>query len=185
MSELCSVRVVFLDFDGVLNSHDYMLHRAPESERGSVMGLDAEAIARLNRLLREAEAVAVVSSTWRHNRTVAQLQDVLVARGFVGTVIGMTPRWLKEAPSGPYAGERRGHEIQAWLNDAPNYGVDVRAFVIVDDDSDMAHLADRLVKIPFETGLLDEHVDRAVAMLREPPPLIVVPSRAVRSGSSS
>ena len=169
------IRVLFADFDGVLNSHEYMRNRAPENERGSVIGLDPLAVARLNRLVTVAKAEVVVSSTWRHNRSTAQLRDALVERGFEGTVRGRTPRWI-HGRGGLESAKYRGEEIQAWLDLAPDYGFVVESFVILDDDSDMGHLADRLVKTSFETGLVDADVDRAIAMLREPTPLIVIPT---------
>jgi hypothetical protein len=55
----------------------------------------------------------------------------------------------------------RGHEIQAWLSRHR----EVTEFAIVDDNSDMAHLRDRLVLTSWATGMLDEHADRLVAML--------------------
>jgi hypothetical protein len=58
----------------------------------------------------------------------------------------------------------RGHEIQAWL-DARARRQTIESFVILDDSADMAHLLPRLVRTPFATGLGDEHVDQAVAML--------------------
>ena len=169
-------RLVVLDIDGVCNSTDYALHRAPEDERGSVLGIDPVAVTRLNRLVQVARADVVVSSTWRFSRTTAQLSAALTERGFLGKVIGRTPRWIKGPAGDLYPEDSRGYEIQAWLDLAPDYGITVESFVILDDDTDMAHLADRLVKKSFATGLLDEHVDLAIAMLSEPMPLIVVPS---------
>jgi hypothetical protein len=156
-------RIVFLDFDGVLNSRIYM-ESMSDDERGSVVGLDRAAVARLNRLLREAKAHVVVSSTWRLTRDCAQLARALGDRGFDGQLLGKTPR----------AGNARGHQIQAWLDAAPEYNIAVESFVVIDDDSaDMGHLDDRLIKTTFEQGLQDEHVDRAVTMLSQPMPLIV------------
>lgn len=172
------MRLVFLDIDGVLNSHAYTASLAAE-ERGGVIGIDRSAVVRLNRLLKEADASVVVSSTWRHNRGRVQLQAVLDEHGFTGHVLGRTPRWLRRAPGGLYAAEERGNEIQAWLDAAPDYDIDVVSFVILDDDSDMAHLADRLIKTSFDDGLLDSHVDRAVTMLRAPMPLVVLASQVV------
>jgi hypothetical protein len=173
------VKIVFLDIDGVLNSHEYVRERAPENERASIIGIDRIAVVRLNRLLRETRAEVVVSSTKRARRTRAQLAEMLEDRGFVGVVRGMTPDHVVRTPGGLYAADRRGHEIQAWLEAAPRYGVDVESFVILDDDSDMAHLADRHVKTAFETGLTEADVDRAIAMLRAPSPLIVLPPTGI------
>jgi len=164
------VKVVFLDIDGVLNSHAFV-ESIPQAERPSIIGLDREAIRRLNRLVHQTGASVVVSSTWRLNRNRQQLQRVLDEHGFQGRVIGRTPRWIAGRP---VAGDARGFEIQAWLDAAADYGIDVDTFVILDDDSDMGHLADRLVKTTFAEGLRDEHVDTAIAMLRAPMPVIVL-----------
>ena len=96
------MRVVFLDFDGVLNSHAYQATLPPEV-RGGVMGLDRAAVARLNKLVHAAEAEMVVSSTWRHSRTTRQLRDLLQEHGFVGTVRGRTPQWIEKGKGGIYA----------------------------------------------------------------------------------
>jgi hypothetical protein len=151
--------LVFLDFDGVLNSvetftHHYALHGSPVSgdER-----IDRGLVARLNRLLALAGAQVVVSSTWRIGRTIKDLQRLLDSRGFTGDVIGATPVLWGSVP--------RGREIQAWLS---RDGADVRSFVILDDSSDMAHLADRLVRTDSQTGLQDHHIPTAMGVLARP-----------------
>ena len=160
------MKIVFLDFDGVLNSHAY-IRTLDEKARKGVVGLERAAVERLNRLLDHTGAHIVVSSTWRHNRTPEQLAELLHEAGFVyrSKVIGRTPRWLSKSPGGIYAADSRGHEIQAWLDGADDYGITVDAFVILDDDSDMAHLADRLVKTSFDDGLQDQHVEEAIRLL--------------------
>jgi hypothetical protein len=84
------VKVIFLDFDGCLNSAAYLKSR-PEDERVGVIGLDRAAVARLNRLVHATGASIVVSSTWRHGRSVAQLAKILCEVGFEGYVLGATP----------------------------------------------------------------------------------------------
>jgi hypothetical protein len=44
----------------------------------------------------------------------------------------------------------------------------VERFVILDKEADMGDLSPRLVKTTWNDGLLDEHVDRAIAMLMQP-----------------
>ncbi len=173
------MKLVFLDFDGVLNSRAYMIQRSEQGCKAGVLGIDPAAVTHLNRLVRAASAEVVVSSTWRHNRDREQLQGVLNEAGFVGSVRGRTPRWLHKTPGGIYAAGTRGDEIQAWLDAAPDYGVDVESFVIIDDDSDMAHLASRLVKTAFETGLTDADVDRALGVLTEEWRLVIPKQEAV------
>lgn len=59
----------------------------------------------------------------------------------------------------------RGAEIAAWLAEQ----ADVESFVILDDDSDMGHLAHRLVETDCVIGLTQEDADRAIAILNAPP----------------
>ena len=59
---------------------------------------------------------------------------------------------------------RRGLEIQKWLDDNPQ-GENV-VFVILDDDSDMEHLMDRLVQTDHEFGLTQEDAGKAILMLK-------------------
>lgn len=159
--------IVFLDFDGVLNSTLYLKTTDASGARG-VMGLDPVAIQRLNRLVDKTDARVVVSSTWRFGRTVQQLREILSAKGFTGTVIGKTPE---------LSGKPRGQEIQAWLDAAPLFDVVVKSFIILDDDADMFHLSDRLVKTNFEWGLEAHHVDEAVQLLRSPASSLIAPSK--------
>jgi HAD domain in Swiss Army Knife RNA repair proteins len=167
------VRILFLDFDGVLNSTAF----AMRVQRSGVLGLDPGAVARVNWILAETGAEVVVSSTWRHKRTRMQLLDILRAVGFVGTLRGKTPDCVPCADplSKRHVGER-GDEIQAWLDSAVLCGLEIESFVILDDDADMRHLKDRLVKTTFAEGLLDEHVERAVKMFKSPPALFASPS---------
>ncbi len=146
--------IIFLDVDGVLNSCRWFRVRGKPTTKGplGVHDLDPHAVRRLNRIIDRTGARVVVSSVWRLTRSVAQLQEVLEARGFRGNVVGKTPQF----------GRFRGHEIQAWLFDHPEIG----RFVIIDDDCDMAHLMPRLVCTHFRVGLTNTHVDRAVAILK-------------------
>jgi hypothetical protein len=169
-----STRVVFLDFDGVLNCHEYMQSARCGEEVGGVVGIDPEAVARVNRICKETGAQVVVTSTWRLSRSRLQLADILVAHGFTGVVRGKTIH-IPATKSGVENGTR-GLEIQAWIDNAQNYGITVESFVILDDDSDMNHLLDRLIKTSMVSGLLDEHVERAIEMLNAPPSLLITPT---------
>ena len=112
--------------------------------------IDPAAVELLNRLVASTGAKVVISSSWRVCRTLEQIQDDLRSRGFVGEVIGATPSIIGH----------RGHEIAAWLTE---HGP--ASFVILDDDSDMAHLKPRLVRTTFARGLQLEHIETARALL--------------------
>ena len=139
-------RVVFLDIDGVL---------APIREWDRYGDLDPGCIRVLNEIVAGAGADVVVSSTWRHGKTVADLQEMLDAAGFVGRVIDKTP---VGAP-----GADRGDEIAAWLTEHA-----VRGYVIIDDHLDMGELRDHLIQTHSARGLQPADAPRAIAMLMRP-----------------
>lgn len=184
-------RIIFLDIDGVLNSTEFMkaTHKGygkpptrwerqlitkalehwdderrtkelPTIRRmiqNDIRQLDRAAIERLNEIIRQTGAKIVVSSTWRMWYRTPGLQLVLSSYGLQGDVIDRT--WL--SPS-----RYRAHEIRKWLEET---SLKVESFVAIDDDSgDMVEVADRLVKTSCLTGLLDEHIERAVEILRRP-----------------
>lgn len=153
--------MVFLDFDGVLNSIE---SHERDGRRGGPYGLYREHVEHLNEIVRLSGATVVVSSTWRLGYTVPALRKLLRGAGYLGSVIGKTPdlQWVGDAGH-IYRSVPRGHEIASWRAKNNHVG----PFVILDDDSDMAELSDRLVKTEFRTGLVAEHVSKAYALLQE------------------
>jgi len=157
------VKIVFLDFDGVLNSHRYFASRGLEKDvTEEAEALDPKAVARLNRLIEVTGASVVISSSWRHGRSLDRLAYMLALRGFIGPVIDKTVDW-SEPDEGKliYTAQERGDEIRIWLDAHP----EVTTFVALDDDSDMTAVRDFHVKTSLDEGLLDEHVDRAISIL--------------------
>ena len=139
-------RIVFLDIDGVL---------APIRQWDRYGDLDPACIRVLNDIVLDGDAEVVISSTWRYGKTVAELQAMLAAEGFIGTVIDKTP------VGGP--GSDRGDEIAAWLAEH-----DVPGYVIIDDHSDMGALRSHLVLTQPARGLQPADAARAIALLERP-----------------
>lgn len=139
-------RVVFLDIDGVL---------APIRRWDRYGDLDPACIRVLNEIVAGAGADVVVSSTWRHGKTVTELQEMLVAAGFTGCVIDKTPVGA--------LGDDRGEEIAAWLAEHP-----VGGYVIIDDHGDMGELRTQLVLTQPARGLQPTDVPRAIEILERP-----------------
>ena len=164
--------VLFLDFDGVLNSTKWFL----ESRKGRMASLTSEqhqaemidpaSVAELNHILAETGCEVVISSTWRRGNTMGALLRLLVARGMDKAhwdkFIGYTPVLDGQAPSGLFTAVQRGYEIQAWLDRHPEM---IERIAILDDDGDMAHLKHRLVLTNGNEGLTREKADEVVAML--------------------
>ena len=141
-------RIVFLDIDGVL---------APIRRWDRYGDLEAACVQVLNDIVASGAADVVVSSTWRHGKTVAELQEMLEAEGFVGRVLDKTPSDIR--------GASRGDEIAAWLAD---HAVD--GCVIIDDHADMGALRTHLVQTHPAHGLQPADAARAVAVLMRPGP---------------
>ena len=111
-------RVIFLDIDGVL---------APIRRWDRYEDPEPACVQVLNEIVARGRADVVVSSTWRHGKTVAELQQILATHGFTRRVVDTTPTGA--------AGADRGDEIAAWL--AQNA---VDGYVIIDDHVDMGCL---------------------------------------------
>ena len=136
-------RVVFLDIDGVL---------APIRRWDRYGDVEPACIEVLNEIVASARADVVVSSTWRHGKTVAELQAMLEAAGFTGRVVDKTPIG---AP-----GVERGDEIAAWLAEHA-----VGGYVIIDDHTDMGELRPELVLTHPSHGLQRADAPRAIEIL--------------------
>ena len=139
-------RVVFLDIDGVL---------APIRRWDRYGDLEPACIEVLNEIVGSGRADVVISSTWRHGKTVAELQAMLVAAGFAGRVVDKTPTL---AP-----GAERGEEIAAWLADHA-----VGGYVIIDDHIDMGALRTELFLTHPGHGLRPADAPRAIEILMRP-----------------
>ena len=139
-------RVIFLDIDGVL---------APIRRWDRYGDLDPKCIQVLNDIVASCGADVVVSSTWRHGKTVSELQQMLDADGFAGCVLDKTPSDI------PGAG--RGEEIAAWLAEHA-----VGGYVIIDDHADMGELRTHLVLTHPAHGLQPADAPRAITMLMRP-----------------
>ncbi len=130
-------KIIFLDFDGVLNSQLWYVSTKGNRERDD---LDKEAIGFLNNLIKKTGAKVVVSSTWRLGRSIQELQDILNRNGFEGEVIDKT-KDLRYGDGGAWS--VRGNEIHCWLDEnATKFGFsqfDFKHYVIFDDDSDMLY----------------------------------------------
>lgn len=153
------LRIVFLDFDGVLNSEHW-----DRTRPWSKVDLDPQAVQRLNQL-NYLDVRYVISSSWRKDAAFLgqhePIEALLRAFGFTGHVVGRTPDLASRITA-----TQRGQEILAWLEEQPA----VESFVIFDDDDDMGPVADRLVQTDWRYGLQDEHLTAARELLLKPWP---------------
>jgi hypothetical protein len=115
--------------------------------------MDPACIQLLNEIVSGGEADVVVASTWRHSKTVTELQETLRVQGFARRVLDSTPTSMP--------GARRGDDIAARLAE---HAVD--GYVIIDDHADMGELRTHLVQTDPAHGLQPADVPRAIELLR-------------------
>jgi hypothetical protein len=154
------MKIIFLDIDGVI-----LTPSCYAKASGSHAPADPNCVTALNCVLLATGAQIVLSSAWRLGDGLMFCREKFQEWGIKGALRGKTPH---------LTGKDRGAEIEAWLDDygklthlsprAPSETV-VDSFVILDDDSDMGRLSDRLVKIDPTTGLTMEKAVEAIKML--------------------
>lgn len=153
------MKVVFLDFDGVLNGYIYGGGQSglKTGLREIAPRLNPKLVEELNVLVEKSGAKIVLSTSWRHEYTLQDFQHMLEQVGFKGEVIDRTPKRTRYPA-------RRGNEIEDWLAAHP----DVKQFVILDDDGDLAPYMEKLVRTNDMYGLRPEDVTRALTILEQP-----------------
>jgi hypothetical protein len=191
------MKVIFLDFDGVLNSENWYRRRMDLINEGKYernypsSEFDPESIKELNRIISETDAKVVISSTWRIGKRVIDLQNMLNEVGFIGEIIDATPHISGKG----YVSEEneteisyttpRGCEIDWWLNRVGkfqriNWSLErqleyleksiIKNYIILDDDSDMLYnQREHYVKCnAYGAGLDKKTADIAIKILNTP-----------------
>lgn len=189
------MKIIFLDFDGVLNSNNWYSRRFNEIGTSNISGkyplyeFDPLSIKELNRIIEQTGASVVVSSSWRVGNRIEDLQQMLDAVGFVGKVIDTTPRFRTKGTDNNQNAITytipRGCEIDWWLRETGkfkriNWSCElqieyldkamVKNYVILDDDSDMLYgQREHYVKTDgYDSGLNKQTADIAIQILNTP-----------------
>lgn len=147
------MKVLFLDIDGVLNSIQSAIMFQKIRDSGKVSpkfeifgedGLCPVATSNLEHIVSEVpDLKIVISSTWRLGASLKDLKKICSFSEKVSEcVIDSTPV-IKDAP--------RGEEIAYWLRQTRHK---VRAYAVVDDDSDMDAVEDNFFQTDNKDGLM-------------------------------
>ena len=156
------MKVIFLDFDGVLNSSVFITEARKWRQKNQekhrsvewwASDIDPKAVALLNFILSKTEAQIVISSSWRYGCSLDLLRSILKASGCEGEVIAVTPRM---------PGNHRSDKIQEWLRLHP----EVDSFVVLDDARD-AGIDGKFVQTDYGIGLTQEDAEKAVEILND------------------
>lgn len=148
------MKIIFLDIDGVLNSRQGFMKRNKTGRK--IDQIHQENLEVLKKIITfNLNIKVVISSTWRIDSNIDFNQLLGIP------VIGKTPilqTW-------------RGLEIKTWIEKFydkhanPNRKEVIDNFIILDDDSDMLDLRERLYLVFNDTGLLEKDVDPIIKML--------------------
>ena len=151
-------KIIFLDFDGVLNTEYYQgllqyQGKPWQDEYGAFF--DPKAVKHLKRIIDATDADIVVESSWKYLGLDA-MKELWEVRNLPGTIIDITPSLL---------GKNKGVEIASWLS---KYAKQDIRYVIIDDeyvilDSQLPHF---ILTNPYE-GITEEQANRAISMLNE------------------
>lgn len=157
-------RILFVDFDGVLNNKDWFVRRHKEREADNwkfnlahpyneIDDFDPENMAHLKEIVRQvSDLCVVVSSSWRRGRTLEQLRRLLIAAVPPDQVIGATPALESRL---------RHEEISQWLFE--NAKADAKFAALDDDSFDMTPLGRNFFHVDSKAGLTRRHVQAVVA----------------------
>ena len=150
-------RIIFLDFDGVLNTEYYqgLLQFQGEQWQDQYGAFfDPRAVRQLKRVIDTTGADIVVESSWKYLGLEA-MQELWRVRNLPGRVIDITPSLTDNAS--------KGEEIAAWLSE---YATPDTRYVIIDDeyvvlDTQIPYF---ILTNPYE-GLTEEQANRAISIL--------------------
>lgn len=165
------MKVIFLDIDGVLNSHEtckYYHELYKENGFGGFFREDDEPtikntklgqclVDNLKTIIEATDSVIVVSSTWRKHYDTQVFEKMFALYGLQAKVIDKTPNY-----STRFKRAERGFEIKEWLCEHEN----ITSYVIIDDDNDMlAEQESNFVQTSFEVGLSQSDAIKAIEIL--------------------
>lgn len=144
------MKVLFLDFDGVLNlipksSNDGKFYKPACINLEFLLG-------------KISDLKIVVSSSWRRNG-LDSVRETLKENG-------IDPRRVIDVTGNEQSTDERdhrGYQVECWLEKHP----EVKHFAIVDDNTDFVPLKHKLVKTASHRGLTQANVEKLIELLGE------------------
>lgn len=166
-------KIIFLDFDGVLNTEYYQgllqyQGKPRQDEYGAFF--DPKAVKQLKRIIDATDADIVVESSWKYLGLDA-MKELWKVRNLPGRIIDITPstisdEYLLNVDLDDFSNKMhhcKGLEISSWLSEK---GLSNTRYVIIDDeyvilDSQLPHF---ILTNPFE-GITEEQANKAISIL--------------------
>lgn len=161
------MKILFLDFDGVLNGERFLHTQQLSPLRPA---FDPACCARVERICETTGASIVISSSWREIKTydgnlevsreprpIEEIVEWLRDAGITAPVVGAT----SIAPMRFDVATRRSSQIQAWVYDHP----EVTNWIVLDDYRLTELMKSRFIRTRTETGITDADVVLAIMLL--------------------
>lgn len=158
---MLSLRVVFLDVDGVLNHS--AVYAACTRRGGPTIPedwIDPRCVARVDTLCDRTGAVLVISSSWPSYLGNVRFEEVMRACGLRAPIVGFCSGAVPEGVA-PEESHTRWGLISGWLAGRSR----VESWVILDDCDWAGFPADRFIQTDQAVGVTDADVERAVSIL--------------------
>ncbi len=154
------MKVIFLDFDGVMdtayNDHIRSKECLPISDEYGIL-FDPACVRNLKQIIDATGADIVVSSSWKYLMSYQEFLKMWEDRGLPGFVTDVTPN--------PVNRRNRGDEIDAWIEECRT---DCQ-YIIIDDleaNNFNEHQIPRLLIVNPFFGLDEETAERAICLLK-------------------
>lgn len=161
-------KVIFLDFDGVMNTERYIAERRrngfPVSDRYGYL-FDPEAVENLRRIIDATGAAVVISSSWRLEGE-ERMEAMWHERALPGQLIGVTgqsPHANFPMSAGGTAGAAKGEEIRSWMKE---HASKPNRYVIFDDEADIRpEQRPHFIQTDPHIGITRADAERAIQIL--------------------
>jgi hypothetical protein len=163
------MKIIFLDFDGVLNNDPFLDDVLRKENANHCLDIAAhkqiipEKVELVNEIIAKTNAKIVISSTWRQLHDIDFLRNLLKDMGLIGEIIGTTPIKRVDTncfwPNSPFTS--RGDEINEWMK-----GKKIDSYVILDDINEFFGDQEiRFVETDAMIGLTKNNVELAIDIL--------------------
>lgn len=140
------------------------------------INFNRRSIGNLNNLIRKTKAKIVITSTWKNDKGLSYVKEILENQGLKGDIIDATPHFKLEHPDYGEINIPRGLEIKYWLEkntkivfvDGEAIVYFIESYVILDDHSDMLiDQAEHFIKIDPTKGFDGKYTKKAIDILNK------------------
>lgn len=154
--------IIFLDFDGVINTRFYYLKEGKLCggfyHEEDMMVNNVNAINLLNKLCLETNADIVVTSSWRGHKN--RDKNFTTAKVLLNSGLDNRINILGDVP---VLNTGVCDEVRAWLLEN-NFSLE-HPFIIIDDGCDPKEFIDKYIKTSFEDGFTEKEYISALSKL--------------------